>query len=67
MEATGPMCESHFTLFTDEVLILLWLTPRKNWRSPCTSSRKNAVPAKSRNVVVHGARLIEDSGGFDNV
>jgi len=67
MEATGPMCESHFTLFTDEVLILLWLTSRENWQSPCTSSGKNAVPTKSSNVVAHDARLIEGSGGFDNV
>jgi hypothetical protein len=67
MEATGPMCESHFTLFTDEVVISLWLTPRENRQSPCTSSGKNAVPAKSRNGVAQDARPTEGSGGFDNV
>lgn len=66
-EATGPMCESHFTLFTDELLIFLWLTSRKNWQSPCTSSGRNAAPAKSSNGVAHDTGLIEGSGGFDNV
>jgi hypothetical protein len=51
LEANGPMCESRFTLFTDEILILLWLTSRENWQSPCSLSGHNAVPAQSNSGV----------------
>jgi hypothetical protein len=67
MEATGPMCESHFTLFTDEVLILLWIRSGEDWQSPCTVAGQNGVLAKSASGVAQETRLIRGSGGFDNV